>query len=83
MLEEATKAVQLETSKWQHESPHKEELELLRVSGDTQMDGTWMRQAVKAGKAGDWAELVESDGLSAWTSAPVLARVFPLLVCSG
>ena len=33
------------------------------------LDGTLIRQASKAGKAGDWSELPESDRLNAWTSA--------------
>ena len=40
------KAAQQETfSSWQNESPHKEELELLRVSGDLRLEGSFMRQA--------------------------------------
>ena len=54
-LEEATRAVQLGT-RWQDESPYKEELQLLRVSIDMRLDGTLIRQALKAGKAGDWWE---------------------------
>ena len=70
MLEEATKAVKLETSSsWQHESPYKEELELLRVSGDVRLDDTLMRQAIKGGTAGGRSELVKGDRLNAWTSA--------------
>ena len=58
--------MQLETSSsWQNESPYKEELELLRVSGDMFVDGSLMRQATKAGKADDWAHLVENDRLNA------------------
>ena len=67
LSEEATKAVQLETSSWQHESPYEEELELLRVSSD-------IRQAIKSGKATDWSELVKSDRLHAWTSAKLQER---------
>ena len=33
------------------------------------LDGTLIPQAVKAGEAGDWSELLESDKLNAWTSA--------------
>ena len=56
LLEEATKTVQLEASgRWQNESPHKNELDLLRVSSDLRLDGTLMRQAFKAGNAGNWA----------------------------
>ena len=51
--------MQLETSgSWQNESPYKEELELLRVSNDVFVDGSLMRQATKAGKADDWADMV-------------------------
>ena len=57
LLEVATRAVQLVTH-WQDESPH-QELELLRVSIDMRLDGTLIRQALKAGKAGDWWELVK------------------------
>ena len=49
-LEEATQAVQLETSSWQNESPYKEEHELLRVSSDMRLE------AIEARKA-DWSEL--------------------------
>ena len=49
-LEEATKAVPLETTRsWQTESPYIEELELLRASSDLRLDGTVMRQASQAG----------------------------------
>ena len=54
LVEEATKAVQLEKS-WPAESPHKEELELLRVRSGLRLDGTLIRQAMKAGKAGRWS----------------------------
>ena len=58
--------MQLETSSsWQNESPYKEELELLRVSNDMFVDGSLMRQATKAVKADDWADLVENDRLNA------------------
>ena len=61
-LDEATKAVQLEASgSWQNESPYKEELERLRVSSDMRLDGTLMLHEIKAGKAGDWTDLVKSD----------------------
>ena len=50
VLEEATKAVQLEIdSSWQTESPSKEELELLRAGSDQRLEGTSMRQPYKAG----------------------------------
>ena len=46
LSEEAAKAVQLETdSSWQHESPLKEELELLRLGSDLRLKGSLMRQA--------------------------------------
>ena len=49
LLEEATNAVQLEAcGGWQHESPYKEDLELLRVSGDLRLDGTIMREVFMA-----------------------------------
>ena len=62
-LEEATKAVQLEASGRQNESPYKEELERLRVSSDMRLDGTLMLHAIKAGKAGDWTDVVKNDWL--------------------
>ena len=67
-LEEATRAVQQGTS-WQDESQFKEELELLRESGDMRLDGTLIRQAIEAGKAGDRSKLVNIDMLNTWTSA--------------
>ena len=68
-MEGATKAVLQETSSWQEESPHKKELGLFCVSSDMRLDGTLIRQASKAGKAGDWSEIPESDRHNAWTSA--------------
>ena len=57
LLEEATKAVQLETgSSWPLESPCKEELELLRMSGDMRLDGTSMRQGGESGRLGGFGE---------------------------
>ena len=48
LLEEAAKAAQLETdSSWQHESPLKEELELLRMGSDLRLEGSLMRQAAE------------------------------------
>ena len=53
LLEEAAKAVQLETdSSRQNESPDKEEIELLRVIGDLRLDGTSMCKATKSGLGG-------------------------------
>ena len=46
-------------SSWQNELPYKEDLELLRMGSDLPLEGTLMRQAFKAGKAGDWAEFLE------------------------
>ena len=63
--QEATRAFQLGTS-WQDESPFKEELELLRGSGDMRVDGTLIRQAIEAGTAGEWSELLQIDQPSAW-----------------
>ena len=45
------------------------EFELLRVSNDMRWDGTWMRPAIMARKAGEWADLVKCDKLNVWTSA--------------
>ena len=56
------------------DSPYKEELELLQVRSDLRLDGTIMRQAMKAGgKAGDWADLVESDRLN-WSASAKLCE---------
>ena len=41
---------------------------LLRVSCGVRLYCTMMYQATKAGKAGDWADLVRSDRLNAWKS---------------
>ena len=68
-MDEATEAVQLETSRCQNESPYKGELELLRVRCGMRLDGTLIRPAIKTGKAGDWSELAKSDRLTAWTTA--------------
>ena len=38
------------TNTWQDESPYKEELELLRVSGDMRLDGTLIQQAIESGR---------------------------------
>ena len=46
-LEAAAKPVQLETSSsWQNGSSCREELEVLRVTGDMRLDGTMMRQVI-------------------------------------
>ena len=66
LMEEATKAVQLEKS-WPAESPYKEELELLRVRSGLRLHGTLIRQAMKAGKVGRWSELWESGKRNAST----------------
>ena len=44
-----------------------EELELLRECDDLRLEGSLMRPPLKAGQAGDWAELSKSDRLNAWT----------------
>ena len=69
LLEESTNVVQLETSRWQEESPYNAGLGLLRVSCVVRMDGTLIRQATKAMKAGDWSELLKSDRFNSWTNA--------------
>ena len=63
LLEEATKAVQLETSSsWQHESPFREELELLREGSDLRLEGSLVRPAFQGWeKAGDWADFLENN----------------------
>ena len=75
-------------SNWQHES-YKEEFEL-RVSDDLRLDGTLMRQAMKAGKAGDWADLVKSGQARGRESATAMGsqttrngRVFCSRLCRG
>ena len=66
LMEEVTKAVQLETYNiWQHESPYKGELEPLREGNDLRLEGSLMRQAFKAGNAGDGAESWQNDKLKA------------------
>ena len=40
------------------EPPCKEDFELLHASGGMRLDGTLNRQAVKAGKACEWSEMV-------------------------
>ena len=52
---------------WPGESPYQEELELLRENEGMRLDGTMIRQAMKAGRAGDWSELFKSDKLNTWT----------------
>ena len=42
-------------------SPRKEELELLRVGNDSRLDGSFMRQAFKAGKMGGWADFLKNE----------------------
>ena len=65
-LEETAKAVQPETdSSWQHGSPFKEELQLLRMGNDLRLEGSFTRQAKKAGKACEWAEFLNKDRLNA------------------
>ena len=49
--------------------PHKEELALLRESMNLPMPGRVVRQAVGAGRAEDWSELMDSDELSHWMMA--------------
>ena len=55
----------------QDESWHDVELDLLRRRSDMRWVGTLIRQAMKAGKAGDWSELVCVDECEA---AGVLQR---------
>ena len=49
---------------------YREELELLRESDCVRLEGTMIRQAMKAGKAGDWSELLKSE-LNARTRAKI------------
>ena len=37
------------------------------MGNDLRLEGSLMRQAFKAGKAGDWTEYLENDRLSAWS----------------
>ena len=64
-------AVQLETdSSSQNESPHEEELELLRVGNELRLEGSSMRQVFSAGKSGRLGGIVEkNDRLNAWACA--------------
>ena len=69
LLDEAAQEVQLEAdSRWQHQSPDKEELELSSMGNDLRLKGCFMRQAFKAGNAGDWSECLSNDELSAWSN---------------
>ena len=40
--------------RWQHETPHKDELDIVRHSTDLRVEGVLMRQANNAEKSGDW-----------------------------
>ena len=57
----------------QHETPHKEKLELVRHSNDLLFEGVPMCQACHAEKSGDWANYLEvfsrNGKLSVWASA--------------
>ena len=69
-MEEATKAVRLETGgSRQNESPYKEELALLREGNDLRLECSLTRQAFKAGTTDDRAEFFSNDKLNAWSSA--------------
>ena len=76
VLADAENAKQLGTDgRWQHETLHKEEFELLRHSTDLRFGWFLMRQAFDAVKSGDWANYIEiflgNGKLSVWTSAKV------------
>ena len=52
---DAARVTKLETNgRWQHETPYKEKLELLRHSTDLRFGGSPMRKANIAGKSSDW-----------------------------
>ena len=72
-IEDATRAVQLGTS-WQDQSPYKEELEQLRVSGDLRLDGTLIRQAIEAGTLVGWSELLKSDKVKTMSGRALYRR---------
>ena len=66
VLEDAARVTQLGTNgRWQHETPYKEKLELLRHSTDLRCGGSPMRKANNAGKSSDWEMFVEDGKLSA------------------
>ena len=46
--------------RWQHETPHTEDLELLRHCTDLRFEGVPMRQAYYYKKSGDWANCLEN-----------------------
>ena len=45
--------------RWQHETPHKEKLELVRHCNDVRFEGVPKCQACYAEKSGDWANYLE------------------------
>ena len=60
VLEDAENVVRLQTDgRWQHETPYKEKIELLRHSNDLRFEGVLMRQAYNAGKSGGWANYID------------------------
>ena len=60
VIHNAATVTQVETDgSWQHESPCKEELDLLLHSTDLRLDGSPMREAYNAGKSGDWESFWE------------------------
>ena len=73
LMDNATRALQLGTS-WQDQSPYKEELEQVRVSGDVRLDGTLIRQAIEAGTLVGWSELLKSDKLKTMSGRALYSR---------
>ena len=65
----------LADGRWQHETPHKEELELVRHCNDLRFAGVLMRRACYAEKSDDWKnsldEFLGNDILSIWVIAKV------------
>ena len=76
VLEDAENVRRLGTDgKWQHETPYKGELELLRHSNDLRFEAVLMRQAYNTENPRDWANELETflgnGKFSVWTSAKV------------
>ena len=60
---------------WQKESPHKEELELVKRSNDLSVNAYLLRRAYYAGRPGNWEfykeECEKSGKISVWASIKV------------
>ena len=55
--------------RWLHETPYKEELELVRYSTNMRFEGVLMRQACNAGKSGELANYVAELCCCCWYRA--------------